>query len=60
MISDDLFEPLDRFRIAGLALNPAYTIARDRALWTWVSNDPKFLDQLDLFFDGLRRAGAPE
>jgi len=45
---------------AGLVLNPAYTITRDRALWTWVSNDPKFLDQLDLFFDGLRRAGAPE
>ena len=45
---------------AGLALNPAYTITRDRMLWTWVSNDPKFLDQLGLYFDGLRRAGAPE
>ena len=25
---------------AGLALNPAYTMSRDRALWTWVSDDP--------------------
>jgi tetratricopeptide (TPR) repeat protein len=44
----------------GLALNPAYTMTRDRTLWTWVSNDPKFLDWLDLYFGGLRRAGAPE
>jgi TolB-like protein/class 3 adenylate cyclase len=45
---------------AGLTLNPAYTMSRDRALWTWVSNSQTFLGQLDLYFDGLRKAGAPE
>ena len=45
---------------AGLALNPAYTMSRDRALWTWVGISETFLGQLDLYFDGLRRAGAPE
>jgi TolB-like protein/Flp pilus assembly protein TadD len=45
---------------AGLALNPAYTMSRDRALWTWVSDDPTFLAGLEIYFDGLRRAGAPE
>jgi tetratricopeptide (TPR) repeat protein len=45
---------------AGLALNPAYTMSRDRALWTWVGNSQTFVGQLDLYFDGLRKAGAPE
>ena len=45
---------------AGLALNPAYAISRDRAVWTAVSADPTFLTALELLFDGLRKAGAPE
>jgi hypothetical protein len=45
---------------AGLALNPNYTISRDRAVWTGVSDDPTFLAGLELLFDGLRKAGAPE
>ena len=45
---------------AGLALNPTYAVSRDRAVWTSVSDDPTFLAGLDLFFDGLRNAGAPE
>ena len=45
---------------AGLALNPTYTISRDRAVWTAVSDDPTFLTSLQLVFDGLRKAGLPE
>jgi tetratricopeptide (TPR) repeat protein len=45
---------------AGLALNPIYTISRDRAVWTGVSDDSTFLTGLELLFDGLRKAGAPE
>jgi TolB-like protein/Flp pilus assembly protein TadD len=45
---------------AGLALNPAYSISRDRAVWTAVSDDPTFLAALGLLFDGLRKAGLPE
>jgi TolB-like protein/Flp pilus assembly protein TadD len=45
---------------AGLALNPIYTISRDRAVWTGVSEDPTFLAGLELLFDGMRKAGAPE
>ncbi len=45
---------------AGLALNPAYAISRDRAVWTAVSDDPTFLTSLELVFDGLRKAGLPE
>jgi tetratricopeptide (TPR) repeat protein len=45
---------------AGLALNPAYTMSRDRALWIWVGNSETYLGQLDLYFEALRRAGAPE
>jgi TolB-like protein/class 3 adenylate cyclase/Flp pilus assembly protein TadD len=45
---------------AGLALNPAYAVARDRAIWTTVTDDPAFLAGLELLFDGLRKAGAPE
>jgi TolB-like protein len=45
---------------AGLALNPTYAISRDRAFWTAVSDDPTYLAGLDLLFDGLRKAGAPE
>jgi hypothetical protein len=46
---------------AGLALNPAFTIARARAAWTAISDDPTFLAQLrDEIFEGLRKAGLPE
>jgi TolB-like protein/Tfp pilus assembly protein PilF len=45
---------------AGLELNPTYAVSRDRAFWTRVSDDPTFLAGLELCFDGLRKAGAPE
>jgi TolB-like protein/class 3 adenylate cyclase/tetratricopeptide (TPR) repeat protein len=54
---------LDEARSAvksGLALNPIYTISRDRAVWTGVNDDPTFLAGLELLLDGLRKAGAPE
>jgi TolB-like protein/class 3 adenylate cyclase/Tfp pilus assembly protein PilF len=54
---------LDEARSAvkdGLALNPIYTISRDRAVWTAVSDDPTFLARLERLFDGLRKADAPE
>ena len=54
---------LDEARSAvksGLALNPIYTISRDRAVWTGVSDDSTFLARLELLLDGLRKAGAPE
>jgi hypothetical protein len=40
-----------------LALNPIYTISRDRAVWTGDSDNPTFLAGLELLFDGLRKAG---
>jgi len=45
---------------SGLALNPIYTISRDRAVWIGVSDNPTFLAGLELLFDGLRKAGAPD
>lgn len=45
---------------AGHALNSSYCISRDRGVWTGVSNHPTFLAQLDLYHDGVRKAGAPE
>jgi TolB-like protein len=45
---------------AGLALNPAFTISRDRAAWTAMSDDPTYLAQLDPIFEGMRKAGVPE
>ncbi|HKN30886.1 MAG TPA: tetratricopeptide repeat protein [Roseiarcus sp.] len=45
---------------AGLALNPTYAVSRDRAVWSRVSDDPTFLAGLELYLDGLRKAGAPE
>jgi tetratricopeptide (TPR) repeat protein len=45
---------------AGLALNPAFTIARTRAAWTVLSDDPTYLAQLEGNLDGLRKAGLPE
>ena len=54
---------LDEARSAvkgGLALNPAFTIARARAAWTERSDDPMYLAQLEPIFEGLRKAGVPE
>jgi TolB-like protein/class 3 adenylate cyclase/Tfp pilus assembly protein PilF len=54
---------LDEARSAvksGLALNPIYTISRDRAVWTGVSDDPTYLAGLERVLEGLRKAGAPE
>jgi tetratricopeptide (TPR) repeat protein len=45
---------------SGLAFNPIYTISRDRAVWIGVSDNPTFLAGLELLFDGLRKAGAPD
>jgi tetratricopeptide (TPR) repeat protein len=45
---------------AGLALNPTYTVSRDHATWTAVSDDPRYQAQLEPFFEGLRKVGAPE
>jgi tetratricopeptide (TPR) repeat protein len=45
---------------AGLALNPAFTVSRARALWTAMSDDPTYLARLDPIFEGLRKAGLPE
>jgi TolB-like protein/class 3 adenylate cyclase/Flp pilus assembly protein TadD len=44
----------------GLALSPAFSISRARADWTAISDDPTYLVQLELIFDGLRKAGVPE
>ena len=54
---------LDEARLAakaGLALDPAFSIARARANWTAMSDDPTYLAQLEPILDGLRKAGAPE
>ncbi len=45
---------------AGLALNPTYAISRDRAVWAAVSDDPTYLAELELVFEGMRKAGVPE
>ena len=45
---------------ARLALDPAFTISRARALWTPVSENPTYLAQLEPFYEGQRKAGVPE
>jgi TolB-like protein/class 3 adenylate cyclase len=45
---------------AGLALNPAFSISRARAVWTAMSDDPTYRARLEPIFDGLRKAGVPE
>jgi tetratricopeptide (TPR) repeat protein len=45
---------------AGLALNPAFSLSRARALWTARSDDPTYLAQLEPIFEGMRKAGVPE
>jgi tetratricopeptide (TPR) repeat protein len=54
---------LDEARSAikgGLVLNPAFAISRVRAAWKARSDDPTYLVQLELYFEGLRKVGAPE
>jgi TolB-like protein/class 3 adenylate cyclase len=45
---------------AGLALNPEFTISRNRANWSAASDDPTYRAQLESIFEGLRKAGVPE
>ena len=45
---------------AGLALYPAFSIARGRALWTALSDDPTYLAQCERNLKALRMAGLPE
>ena len=45
---------------AGLALNPAFSIFRARALWTAMNDDSTYLVGLEPILEGLRRAGLPE
>ena len=45
---------------AGLAVHPAFTISRARAIWTGMRDDPAYLAQVEPIIDGLRKAGVPE
>ena len=45
---------------AGLALNPAFTIPRARAVFAAISDDPRYLAGHGPIFEGLRKAGVPE
>ena len=45
---------------AGLALDPKFTVSRTRASWTAMSDDPTYLAQIELYLEGLRKAGVPE
>jgi Flp pilus assembly protein TadD len=45
---------------AGLALNPAYNVARRLAFWTAMSDNPRYLAQLEPIFQGMRKAGVPD
>jgi TolB-like protein/class 3 adenylate cyclase len=45
---------------AGLALNPAFTVSRNRAAWTAMSDDPTYLAGFEPILEGLRKAGLPE
>jgi TolB-like protein/class 3 adenylate cyclase len=45
---------------AGLALDPAFSISRARALWTGYSDNPSYLAQIEPILKGLRKAGLPE
>jgi TolB-like protein/class 3 adenylate cyclase len=46
--------------VAGLALNPAFTVSRARANWIAWSDDPTYVAGLESVFEGLRKAGVPE
>jgi TolB-like protein len=43
-----------------LALGPNFTIARARAAWSAMSDDPRCLAGVERQLDGLRKAGLPE
>jgi tetratricopeptide (TPR) repeat protein len=43
---------------AGLALNPTFTVSRQRA--SAPSDNPTYLAQRERFLEGMRRAGVPE
>ena len=45
---------------AGIAINPSFTVSRARVNWTALSDDPRYLAQLEPIFDGLCKAGIPE
>jgi TolB-like protein/class 3 adenylate cyclase/Tfp pilus assembly protein PilF len=45
---------------AGLALNPAFSIARARAGRTARSDNPTYQAQLEAIFEGMRKARVPE
>jgi len=45
---------------AGLALNPDFTIARIRAAWAALSDDPTYVAEHERIFEGMRKAGVPE
>jgi TolB-like protein/class 3 adenylate cyclase len=45
---------------AGIAINPSFTVSRARVTRAARSDDPPYLAQLELFLDGLRKAGVPE
>ena len=54
---------LDEARSAvktGLVLDPAFTVARARAAWTAMSDDPTYLAELEPIIEGMRKAGVPE
>jgi TolB-like protein/class 3 adenylate cyclase len=44
---------------AGLALNPAFSIARARAAWLAASDDPTYQSTTETVFEGMRKAGVP-
>ena len=44
---------------AGLALNPAYSLSRARALWTAMSDDPTYLGQIEPISKACARPGCP-
>jgi TolB-like protein/class 3 adenylate cyclase len=46
--------------VAGLALNPAFTVSRARANWIAWSDDPTYVAGLESVFEGMRKAGVPE
>jgi tetratricopeptide (TPR) repeat protein len=45
---------------AGLALNPSFTIARARAAWAGMSDDPRHIADYEPIYEGMRMAGVPE
>ncbi len=45
---------------AGLALNPAFTFSRARAVLAAISDHPRYLAGHGPIFEGMRKAGVPE